>query len=584
MNRPRSVSWRLVLGLAALASSASLFSIATAGCSSDDAEGSSSPIAADDGGPSSTVDANAGGDADADTRTVHERFCDAYEAAIVGFYVRCQLVDAANVESLRKQLGAECDYYTSLVAAGEVDLDPASAKCLADLATADCSASVPGRPSSGAKVCELLATKPKPKALGEECSQASGCTANLVCELHAQAPTCGVCRKLGEPGGQCPCNPDTAACASVDGNVTCVAPKADGQPCTVPFASPEPCFEKSYCKGDTQTGICAPRVADGASCSECFPGGACCTFPARCIGDAAETAFCARYSEIGEACDAKHPCASSSFCSAGTCKAKLADGVACTAPAECTSAKCEDGKCGDPKAAIDAQCRVVSFDRLSPACVAGAFCQLPSPFTGAARNGVCKATLPGGATCKAEGQSHDGCTAGACRSGVCTTTPGADDEACFTDAECQPTLYCSQAKVCKPKKALSQACLPAYGCDLSGNGCFPVAECVDGAICHRNVCADPPAAGEACTVNGAPCPTGLVCGLVGGTTVCASVAGMGEACGTNAIACAPRARCVNGTCAPGLPAGSPTTNALECASLVTYPGDGGLVCAPDCAH
>ncbi len=102
------------------------------------------------------------------------------------------------------------------------------------------------------------------------------------------------------------CNSSTRMCTTL--GIT-------GQPCE----EDQECVVGDYCSAPTfGMAICAPRIADGASCSSS-----------------------SSFSTTG-------PCQTTSYCdsSSMTCKPQLADGAACTLDQQCPTRSCVNGKCG----------------------------------------------------------------------------------------------------------------------------------------------------------------------------------------------------------------------------------------------
>jgi hypothetical protein len=408
-----------------------------------------------------------------------------------------------------------------------------SASCLTSCASdTDC---VTGTYCNGTSCVSTLAQ-------GATCSRARQCaSSNCVdgyCCNSACAGACDVCNAT--PGT---CTPVAAGSA---GSPTCGNYKCDGASASCPTScsTDANCSSGNYCS----SGACVPLLADGNPCSsttQCVSGfcagnicchtdcsGACQTCSAtpgtctlRATGSAGSPSctpyMCGGAATCPTSCTLDTQCVNGYYCaSGGTCKPKLGNGGACSAPNQCVSAFCADGFC------------------CNGACGKGCDrCDL------AATIGTCT-TVPRG----------DPGTNPMCSPFVCSGTSSDCPTSCSSDADCASTAYCDQ-NVCVLKKAQGSACTQGKECQ-NGN-------CADNYCCE-SACAGPcdvcnATPGKCTLATGAGTPTCEPYVCKGATAMCPTTCKDNTDCSASSF-------CQNGKCAGKEPNGTDCTADTDCNS------------------
>ncbi len=238
----------------------------------------------------------------------------------------------------------------------------------------------------------------------------------------------------------------------------------------------------------------------------------------------------------------------------------LADGMSCTADADCRSAHCNAGLC-----CASGSCCSTPADCPSSFASASA-CTDPGPTTtcqGTRREAVCEAYVCGSTTVA----DDSGC-AGAVRScgayAPVACTAAADQPAAACATTCTGPADCNAGHACT-----GGACtlVPTLGQACTGTG---QGSCASGLKCENGVCCD--AASAVCCSSAAQCANGLACdattascftGCTDGdasrcasptTTYCAANAcvarlGTGAACSTDAECASDVCECFDAACA-----------------------------------
>ncbi|ABS24848.1 hypothetical protein [Anaeromyxobacter sp. Fw109-5] len=293
-----------------------------------------------------------------DTSTIGA-FCDAMLAAYSSKLASCYRLTPATIEG--ELDGSQCRAYQAFADAGRLTYDAAQAsRCVAEMQAASCEQfwfwNDPGAPScasvfaghtppgSSCAVSEACAggrctdwtdhcsgTCVAWLAAGEACDlEPWGCAPGLACDAGQVPPRCAVPSYAGE--GQ--------ACGAFgcgvglwcDGD-TCRAKTATGSCAT----GEEACAAGSYCRsGAADEARCVPLVGVGEACGAavlCGPGSHCDAASGRCAEDPGPGEPCAEQTEWGDGC-------ARSWCDAGTCRAFVPEGEACTQAQECGPLSC----------------------------------------------------------------------------------------------------------------------------------------------------------------------------------------------------------------------------------------------------
>ncbi|MBK8255273.1 MAG: hypothetical protein IPK82_21760 [Polyangiaceae bacterium] len=465
--------------------------------------------------------------------------------------------------------GAECsgtvclaNCVDGIVNNGETDIDCGGPNCSPCGGGKDCTAN--GDCSSGFCASDVCCDT----ACDQECF---ACTA-----LAKGAGLDGVCgpAKVGEPCGPattCANNEQTAQ-DTCDGAGTCVDNGIT--PCSPYTCDAMAC--KTSCTGDndcTAPATCtnsACTLPDGAGCSkgaDCVSGfcadGVCCD--TACLGSCQACSTALKGSGADGVCgdilagtDPDGECPGLLNCGAGKCQ--LANGQACTDPADCVSGNCVDGVCcnGPCTSACQACTAAKKGSGTDGTCANIALNTDPDDeCTGSANcngNGACSLSVNGSP-----------CATGAeCASGNCV------DNVCCNTACSGSCLACTAAKKGSGLNGL---------CGAIASGSDPDDECSGNTVCASGGCKllD----GEAC-VSGASCIAGFcadgVCCNTSCTGTCQACtatkkgSGTDGVCGNIAIGTDPDNECGGPTLCSGagqcalLPIGSACTLATECQS------------------
>ncbi|MBI5610053.1 MAG: hypothetical protein HY902_14355, partial [Deltaproteobacteria bacterium] len=236
----------------------------------------------------------------------------------------------------------------------------------------------------------------------------------------------------------------------------------DGDDCTVGDAcqdgacgagKPKDCDDGNPCTQDTcdvSTGKCAPKILDGAPCSD----GNACTTPDNCVGDVCKGG--------PVNCDDKNPC-TDDVCDPGNGCANTANTTGCNDGNACTLTDTCDGKGSCVGAPIDAS---VTCNDNNPCtqdvCDQGTGCINP------AQAAVCEDGNP----CT----NGDQCSAGKCK-------PGQNVCGCQVDADCLPQddgNPCNGSMYCNKQKA-------PYVCEIDPNT-LVVCDTSKDTVCSQNLC------------------------------------------------------------------------------------------------
>lgn len=340
----------------------------------------------------------------------------------------------------------------------------------------------------------------------------------------------------------------TGFCSQLSCPGTCTQYAALGESCVNAVCEPT----SLYCDFDADR--CAPFAGEGDDCAlaACAPGLQCHLTNQTCFAPAL----------FGETCDASNDlCEAGTFCSAGTCRSKVARGEECKFMHHCPDGDTcldPDGEGGTP--------------------------------------GTCAARSPTGGACL---RGRDCQPGHYCRDDVCVAFPTAgqpcESGLCGVDLWCRHQVD-GDIGTCEPDGAAGANC--AYG-----DGAFNVfAGCEDGLLCIDGTCAAPGQTDDPCLTNTPQtCEDGFFC--LRSSSTCQPNAAAGQAC--NPIwpqSCAPGLGChctqndatceafeadVNpgDTCETSLGLGDTCWRSAECASrnCFDHDSDGTSTCQPgDC--
>lgn len=178
----------------------------------------------------------------------------------------------------------------------------------------------------GSGLTDACGTASKPACVAGACTAANGdngTTATAPCPTSANPfanndGTCGKCTQNTDCNGAqhagAICNTGTGACGNV-----CTG---DGD-----------CTSASFCDLSAMPSTCAPKKSGGGAC----------TAASQCLSNSCTATKC----DTGCTVDAN--CATTDYCDTGAmpkiCKAKKANGAACTAASECTGGACTANMC-----------------------------------------------------------------------------------------------------------------------------------------------------------------------------------------------------------------------------------------------
>jgi len=354
---------------------------------------------------------------------------------------------------------------------------------------------------------------------------ASGFCTNGVCCAVSSCPTCQACN-VGANAGVCANVPSTAS---------------DSR-CT---ASP-PCGNTGLCNGSGACAVAGSNVSCGSqSCTGSTQTNATlCTGTGQC--GTATTMSCSPYAcgttACRTTCSSNAECASSTFyCTGtnGTCQARKAQGLACTANNECTSGFCTDGVCcGSASCSTCQACNVtghlgtcfnVSSTTSDSRCTTSPPCGNTGLCDGLGACALAGSTTPcGSQSCSGSTQTNArfctgtgtcgtattmNCSPYVCGATACKTT-------CSSSADCaSSSSYCA-AGACAAKKA-------------NGAACANTGECTSG-FCVSGVCCN-----TGCTGTCSSCQGGTCSPVAAGTT-CRALNGacdVAETCNGTALDC-----------------------------------------------
>jgi hypothetical protein len=381
------------------------------------------------------------------------------------------------------------------------------------------------------------------KRLGQACAATTDCLTGATCVdgVCCSKASCATCQSCAIPGFAGSCT-----------NIPSGSPALHGA-----CAASPPCGNTGNCNGAGACEQAGVGVACGtASCagstytpvSHCTGAGACAT---------ATTSSCSPYACGASAClttcsgdgDCLAPYTCQGATGAKSCALK-ANGLACTAGAQCISGHCTDGVCcGSASCAACQACNVGASAGACAPVAAGTpapttFCTDQTAAT-CGTNGKCDGLggcqkYADGTTCAAAScaagtttlKAAGSCNAGACAIPTSSCSPyycnggsgaaAACHNTCATDGDCVSTAYCATGGTCAAKKAQGDACTANNQCG-TGN-------CVDGVCCASPACGSC----QACNV-GAGANAGTCQPVAAGTTdpkaVCLD--NLPASCGTN---------------------------------------------------
>jgi len=338
---------------------------------------------------------------------------------------------------------------------------------------------------------------------GETCNEASDCTSGYCNN--------GICCS----GGDC-----------------CVRPGD----CPASYSNPPRCEAPEACQGSRDAAVCVgfvcntmTNVPDDSACSGAVLANNCGSYPSRfCSGGTDQPApMCAM------SCTSDGECDADAHCDAGACVPDLEAGRMCDEASDCRSDYCNNGFCcgGGDCCSMASDCAAAVYGRPST-CTSATTCQ------GERVDPVCTASKQ----CAVGPSVSDdsGCvslvadTCGTYPSVTCTSA--ADQTApvcasmCASDADCDPTAFCSSGGVCTSR-------------GMTGAACGSTSECATGLSCVDGVCCT-----SACT------GTCRACNVAGSEGTCTNVPGSTDPdneCG--AVSCAayftsPTGATIGGSC------------------------------------
>lgn len=376
-------------------------------------------------------------------------------------------------------------------------------------------------------------------ANGDACAAVAECASGFCVD--------GVCCDTA-CNGTCQACTATKKGAGADG--TCAAIAAGTDPdaeCTAATCSGSTLSTATGCSGTSAA--CAAPVT-----SSCAP------FACNASGTACATL-----------CTVDTDCVSDSFCKAGTCAVKRANGAACSNTKECSSGQCADGVCCDT--ACSGTCQACLF------------------FATGQADGTCASVVDGrdprqdcsslGTSCASGTVTSHVCNgSGACRNETASCSPyacTADGKgcatSCATDYDCASNQFCDSTHVCTTKHLAGASCSTASEC---GTG-FCVDDVCCGSACDGQceACTEPGSVGTCIPVRGAPRAGHPAC--VGTASECG-----GTCDGVNPSSCT-FSSCDAASADPTSPSPSPSPSTSASPMPSFYAGGGGG-CSVEATH
>ena len=397
---------------------------------------------------------------------------------------------------------------------------------------------------------------------GACCNQGCGGTCQ-ACNLAASPGTCIPVEANTDPGSECGptfCGGGTACIATCTSDAQCKSGTfcKNGQ-CAANLAPGARCTSNFQCDtGFCADGVCCNRACDG-TCEACTVGagapvdGTCATVQAG-TDPATEcgTTWCSGTAAAClAACAADTDCKTGTFCSAGTCEPKRAQGTACGGDNQCTSTFCVDGVC------CNAACNTT--------------CQACSVASGSSANGTCVTFA---------GNTDPGSECGL------TFCSGASNciSACTSNSQCKVGNYCNGG-TCSQKLAVASPCTAANRC---GTGFCADGVCCDKACvgtCQACAAASGASADGTCTAFASRTDPASECGLAlcNGTGACISACGADADCKggsycnggvctvkrSQGATCAAANQCGTGFCSDGVCCDAACTGSCQACALAT---------------
>lgn len=297
------------------------------------------------------------------------------------------------------------------------------------------------------------------RALAAACSAANACTSGFcvdgVCCNGACNNQCEACDLAGNAG----------ACLAVTGG-----PHGERAPCDTDGSA---CG--GACDGEDRVGCAYP--GDEITCRDasCLDGVA--TLTADCTGTGscpeAQEQVCTPYrcgpTTCAGDCLTTSDCQTGFYCSAGMCRAQLAQGEVCGASEQCQGEQCVDGYCCN--AVCDGQCEACGLLNLHGVC---------SAVTGTPRAG--RAACGGSGTCagRCDGVETRACSypgdAVTCTAASCSARIATRAATCDGDGNCQTAVH----RECTPYEC---------GQDDCQTSCRANSECAGDLVCRDGQCA-----------------------------------------------------------------------------------------------
>ena len=398
-----------------------------------------------------------------------QQYCPALARARCERELSCGFLGSAELSTCLTRLALECKDDFRREDAGAARFDPASARrCVASVAAVRCAEG----PLTVPAVCAFHQVFDPAAQLGTNCVDSQDCVAGFCFGTTFE---CRVCRAFAALSQPCSptnlrCDPDVHFCA-LGLPRTCAVLLADGAGC----GSSSECAAR-WCNWSSQVPDAGPDL-----CGQ-LPLGAGCGDP----GDCAGAAWCQGYVFEGASV------------TAGVCAPRLALGASCSNTPDddgCEeTTSCLEGRCAvAPPYSLDAGSEC---ERLSQ-CQEALYCrdlEALQPDGGRSlRAGVCTPRLLEGAPCSYATYVDTDCSPSTTCGQNATCVPrGPSDAGCQARYECQDFLSCpGSSQRCTPFSAAGEACEVTGSVCLdswcgapsadAGLSCLPALQ--DGATC-----------------------------------------------------------------------------------------------------